>query len=55
MSIIYYRLKNWAIDHGGWIKLAIVALAIIFLSFGVGFVVGRGSSSTPIIIEKRVG
>jgi hypothetical protein len=53
MSIIYHRLKNWIIGHGGWIKLAVVALTIIFLSFGVGFVIGRESNPTPIIIEKN--
>ncbi len=51
--IIYHRAKNWIADHGGWIKLAIIALAIVFLSFGVGFVMGRGSNPTPIIIEKN--
>ncbi len=54
MSIIYYRMRNWIVDHGGWIKLAVVVLAIIFLSFGIGFVMGRGSNPTPIIIEKQV-
>ena len=53
MSIIYHRLKNWIIGHGGWIKLAVVALAIVFLSFEIGFIMGRGSNPAPIIIEKH--
>lgn len=51
--IIYHRAKNWLWERRGWIKLTVVALAIVFLSFGIGFVMGRGSNPTSIIIEKN--
>ncbi len=53
MSTTYYRIRNWLIDHVGWIKLAIVALAIVFLSFEIGFIMGHESNPAPIIIEKQ--
>lgn len=52
--IIYHRAKNWFWERRAWLKLAVVALAVMFFCFGVGFVLGRGSNPPPIIIEKHM-
>ncbi len=53
MSTIYHRIKNWLVEQKGWITLWAIAVVLVLLSFGLGYLLGKSDNPAPIIIEKH--
>ncbi|MFA6135786.1 MAG: hypothetical protein WC705_00245 [Candidatus Paceibacterota bacterium] len=52
MKRYFYIAKEFIIKNKKDILLFVIALLIIFLAFGLGYITGRDFSETPIIINK---
>ena len=46
------RIISWFRENRYWLLLGFLAILIISLSFGVGYLIAKQKNPAPIIIEK---
>ena len=50
---MFFRLKNWAIEHARDIAFGVFIFLVITISFALGYLSARDGNRAPIVIEKQ--